>query len=241
MKYLFLSLLLFPLISLADENQIQFTFDNGTFSLSTTGKKKQEWLFQFSDDLKNWEPLYEVPPIFSDGNSSASLNLSNQGSFGFVRAIKTEGFYDPMCVRTIELTFEDTNWQSQLISNYSTGEEIQGTLKFREEIIEGVGVRYKGNTSYQRVNGEKKSVNISIDATIGGADLESYDTLNLNNAAGDQTLLKEALYFNAMKKYAACPGAGFVQLNINGENWGVYSNAQQQDSSLIRQYFGSNN
>ena len=130
---LLFSLLLFPFISFADENQIQFTFDNDELSLSTTGKKKQEWLFQFSDDLKNWEPLYEVPPIFSDGNSSASLNLSNQGSFGFVRAIQTEGFYDPMCVRTIELTFEDTNWQSQLISNYSTGEEIQGTLRNPKE------------------------------------------------------------------------------------------------------------
>ena len=240
MKYLFLSLLLFPLISLAEENQIQFTFDNGTFSLSTTGKKKQEWLFQFSEDMQKWEPLYDVPPIFSDGNSSASLNLSNQELSGFVRAIQTEGFYDPMCVRTIELTFEDTNWQSQLISNYSTGNEISGNLQFRDETIDGVGVRYKGNTSYQRVNGEKKSVNISIDATHEDADLEGLDTLNLNNAAGDQTLLREALYFNTMKKYAACPGAGFVQLNINGENWGVYSNAQQQDSPLIRQYFGSN-
>ena len=240
MKYLFLALLLFPLISLAEENQIQFTFDNGTFSLSTTGKKKQEWLFQFSEDMQKWEPLYDVPPIFSDGNSSASLNLSNQELSGFVRAIQTEGFYDPMCVRTIELTFEDTNWQSQLISNYSTGNEISGNLQFRDETIDGVGVRYKGNTSYQRVNGEKKSVNISIDATHEDADLEGLDTLNLNNAAGDQTLLREALYFNTMKKYAACPGAGFVQLNINGENWGVYSNAQQQDSPLIRQYFGSN-
>ena len=240
MKYLFLSLLLFPLISLAEENQIQFTFDNGTFSLSTTGKKKQEWLFQFSEDMQKWEPLYDVPPIFSDGNSSASLNLSNQELSGFVRAIQTGGFYDPMCVRTIELTFEDTNWQSQLISNYSTGNEISGTLQFRDETIDGVGVRYKGNTSYQRVNGEKKSVNISIDATNEDADLEGLDTLNLNNAAGDQTLLREALYFNTMKKYAACPGAGFVQLNINGENWGVYSNAQQQDSPLIRQYFGTN-
>ena len=240
MKYLFLSLLLFPFISLADENQIQFTFDDGTFALSTTGKKKKEWLFQYSDDLKNWEPLYDVPPIFSDGNSSVSLNLSNQEQFGFIRAIQTEGFYDPMCVRTIELTFEDTNWQSQLISNYSTGNEISGTLQFRDETIEGVGVRYKGNTSYQRVNGEKKSVNISLDATHEDAGLEGLDTLNLNNAAGDQTLLREALYFNTMKKYAACPGAGFVQLNINGENWGVYSNAQQQDSPLIRQYFDSN-
>ena len=240
MKHLFISLMLLPLISLADENQIQFTFDDGSFSLSTTGKKKQEWLFQYSNDLKNWEPIYELPPIFSDGESSASFNLSNEEPFGYVRAIQTEGFYDPMCVRTIELTFEDPNWQSQLVTNYSTGQEIQGTLKFREKVIEGVGVRYKGNTSYQRVNGEKKSVNISIDATIEGADLESYDTLNLNNAAGDQTLLKEALYFNAMKKYAACPAAGFVQLNINGENWGLYSNAQQQDSPLIRQYFGSN-
>ena len=240
MKYLLLSLLLFPFVSLADENQIQFTFDDGTFALSATGKKKKEWLFQYSDDLKNWGPLYDVPPIFSDGNSSVSLNLSNQESFGFIRAIQTEGFYDPMCVRTIELTFEDTNWQSQLISNYSTGNEILGTLQFRDETIEGVGVRYKGNTSYQRVNGEKKSVNISLDATHEDADLEGLDTLNLNNAAGDQTLLREALYFNTMKKYAACPGAGFVQLNINGENWGVYSNAQQQDSPLIRQYFSSN-
>ena len=240
MKYLLLSLLLFPFVSLADENQIQFTFDDGTFALSATGKKKKEWLFQYSDDLKNWEPLYDVPPIFSDGNSSVSLNLSNQESFGFIRAIQTEGFYDPMCVRTIELTFEDTNWQSQLISNYSTGNEILGTLQFRDETIEGVGVRYKGNTSYQRVNGEKKSVNISLDATHEDAGLEGLDTLNLNNAAGDQTLLREALYFNTMKKYAACPGAGFVQLNINGENWGVYSNAQQQDSPLIRQYFSSN-
>ena len=74
-KYLFFSLLLLPLISLADENQIQFTFDNGTLSLSTTGKKKQEWLFQFSEDMEKWDPLYDVPPIFSDGNSSSNLNL----------------------------------------------------------------------------------------------------------------------------------------------------------------------
>ena len=66
------------------------------------------------------------------------------------------------------------------------------------------------------------------------------DTLNFNNANMDQTLLKEVLYFNTFKKYAPCPGAGFVQLDINGENWGVYSNVQQQDGSLIRQYFEKN-
>ena len=157
-KYLFFSLLLLPLISLADENQIQFTFDNGTLSLSTTGKKKQEWLFQFSEDMEKWDPLYDVPPIFSDGNSSANLNLSNQNQRGFIRAVQTEGFYDPMCVRTIELTFDDPNWLDQLTSNYSTGNEISGALQFRNESIAGIGVRYKGNTSYQRVTGEKKSI-----------------------------------------------------------------------------------
>ena len=42
---------------------------------------------------------------------------------------------------------------------------------------------------------------------------------------------------STMKKYIASPWAGIAQVNINGENRCIYSNVQQQDGSLIREYF----
>ncbi len=238
-NYFIFTLVFLPIKGFSYEDKIMSIVNDTSISLIPVGGKNSEWTFQFSRDLRDWENIPALSPVFSGEESSAPVNFSKWGPIGFFRTMQTEGFYDPKYVRTIELTFEDDNWASQLASNYATGEEIPGMLKFGDETIQGVGIRYKGNTSYQR-SGEKKSINISVDKTVVDADLKGYDTLNFNNANMDQTLLKEVLYFNTFKKYVACPGAGFAQLNINGENWGVYSNVQQQDGSLIRQYFGEN-
>jgi len=67
-----------------------------------------------------------------------------------------------------------------------------------------------------------------------------YSTLNLNNAFQDETIMRESLYFNVMRRYAVCPKGCLIKLNINGAYWGVYSCAQQQNGDLIREYFPSN-
>ena len=231
-------LLFIPLTALSIEPEVGIKFEGSSITLTPEGKNNREWIFESSKNLKDWNHMTEMMPVFSGETSSASKNLID--SWKFFRASRTEGFYDPRCLRVIDLKFENGQWQNQLTQSYSSGEEIIGSLEYRNEIFEGVGIRYKGNTSYTR-SGEKKSINISIDATAEGADIDGYSTLNLNNAFGDDTLLREALYFNTMKKYVASPWAGIAQLNINGENRGVYSNVQQQDGSLIREYFKENN
>ena len=236
MKYI--PLLFIPLTALSIEPEVGIKFEGSSITLTPEGKNNREWIFESSKNLKDWNHMTEMMPVFSGETSSASKNLID--SWKFFRASRTEGFYDPRCLRVIDLKFENEQWQNQLTQSYSSGEEIIGSLEYRNEIFEGVGIRYKGNTSYTR-SGEKKSINISIDATAEGADIDGYSTLNLNNAFGDDTLLREALYFNTMKKYVASPWAGIAQLNINGENRGVYSNVQQQDGSLIREYFKENN
>ena len=236
MKYILL--LFIPLTALSIEPEVGIKFEGSSITLTPEGKNNREWIFESSKNLKDWNHMTGMMPVFSGETSSASKNLID--SWKFFRASRTEGFYDPRCLRVIDLKFENGQWQNQLTQSYSSGEEIIGSLEYRNEIFEGVGIRYKGNTSYTR-SGEKKSINISIDATAEGADIDGYSTLNLNNAFGDDTLLREALYFNTMKKYVASPWAGIAQLNINGENRGVYSNVQQQDGSLIREYFKENN
>ena len=237
MRYLLIILFL-PFISHANEPEVSITFGNNKITLTPSGKKSQEWIFESSKNLIDWQHAVDLNPVLSGGNStSKKFTLITTA---FFRAQETQGFYDPRCLRVIDLNFEDTQWANQLTESYASGEEIIGSLKYRNEIIEGVGVRYKGNTSYTR-SGEKKSINISIDVTDDSADIDGYNTLNLNNAFGDHTILREALYFNTMKKYVASPWAGIAQVNINGENRGIYSNVQQQDGSLIREYFKENN
>jgi hypothetical protein len=108
-------------------------------------------------------------------------------------------------------------------------------------MLHDVGVRFKGITSYRVAgNSQKKSFNIEIDATGPDQRLMGYKTLNLNNASMDPSFIREVLYFNIFRKYAPCPQANFVKLIINGENWGIYVNAQQQNSNLIEEWFGDN-
>ena len=237
MRYLLIILFL-PFISHANEPEVSINFGNNKITLTPSGKKSQEWIFESSKNLIDWQHAVDLNPVLSGGNSTSEKIELSTGSF--FRAQETQGFYDPRCLRVIGLNFEDTQWANQLTESYASGEEILGSLKYRNEIIEGVGVRYKGNTSYTR-SGEKKSINISIDATDESAEINGYSTLNLNNAFGDHTILREVLYFNTMKKYVASPWAGIAQVNINGENRGIYSNVQQQDGSLIREYFKENN
>ena len=65
-------------------------------------------------------------------------------------------------------------------------------------------------------------------------------TVNLNNAFGDYTIMREALYFETMRLYTTCPRGAMARVFINGSLWGVYSLVQQENGQLINSYFPSN-
>ena len=106
-------------------------------------------------------------------------------------------------------------------------------------IYNGVGIRYRGNTSYTS-SGAKKSVNIDINYTNSDLRLGGYKALNLNNANADNSIMREPLYFNVMRAYTICPRASFIKLMINGEYWGLYNLVQQEDGDLIKEWCPSN-
>ena len=144
MRHLLITLFL-PFISHANEPEVSITFGNNKITLTPSGKKSQEWIFESSKNLIDWQHAVDLNPVLSGGNSTSKKFTLNTRAF--FRAQETQGFYDPRCLRVIDLNFEDTQWANQLTESYASGEEIIGSLKYRNEIIEGVGVRYKGNTS----------------------------------------------------------------------------------------------
>ena len=138
-----------------------------------------------------------------------------------------EDFYDGEMLRTIELTFPGNNFWNQLEEVSRVDDQyLTGDMTVDGVVYEGVGVRWRGNTS-QRNAGEKRSFKISVDHTDSSLDLYGYQTVKLNNAAGDPSFLREALYSQTCKKYFPAPTANHVKLVLNGQNWGVYVNVQQ--------------
>jgi len=153
-----------------------------------------------------------------------------------------EDFYDETALRTLRLEFAQSDWWSQLTANYQAKENILATLTVDDVVCADVGVRFRGNTSYQMTGtSQKKSFNIEIDYTDEDQRLVGYKTLNLINCMGDATFMREVLYSNLCRCVIPSAKANFVKLEINGENWGIYANVQQLNAEFIEDWFPSNN
>lgn len=147
-------------------------------------------------------------------------------------------FYDPTVIRTIFLTFENQDWESELKDFYRTDVEVPAKLNVDGKEYATVGVRFRGNTSSSRVpEGFKKSLNISIDYEKGKQRLYGYKTLNLLNAHTDASMMHEVLFSHIAKNYMPSLKANFVRVVINGESWGLYVNSQQFNKEFLEEAF----
>jgi hypothetical protein len=146
--------------------------------------------------------------------------------------------YDPDVVRTFFLTFENPDWESELEDFYNSDVDVPATLVVDGNTYPDVGVHFRGNSSYRRVpTGYKRSLNLSLDWVHDGADIDSYQTFNLNNDHEDPSFIRYALYMHIAREYIPAPKASFVRVAINGDNWGVYTHAQQFNGDFIRDWW----
>jgi len=173
--------------------------------------------------------------------TKALVVLSVGAALWGVCAASGADLYDEGVMPILELRFSQSNWYTLLTSNYQSKTDLAATLTVDGVVYEGVGVRFRGNTSYQMVqNSQKKSFNISIDHTLPGQRLMGYKTLNLLNCNNDATFMREVLYSNACRRQVPSAKANFVRLVINGENWGVYASIQQLNAQFLNDWFPSN-
>ncbi len=156
-------------------------------------------------------------------------------------AAQNGGFYDETTLRTIELTFSQSDYWNQLLANKQAEIDIAADLTIDGVTYSNVGVRFKGNSSYNAVQwSQKKPFKITMDSFVSGQNLMGYDKVVLNNSYHDPTFMREVLSYNILRRYMPASKANFVKLVINGSNWGVYVNVQQVDKEMIGEWFNGN-
>lgn len=222
-----------PEITRAATLQLQHAGTNSLLTVS--GDKDDEWRIQTSPDLTSWTDA-ALAPVLGDGQTVLS-SAQFPSSHGFFRAVKTGGLFDPTHLRGITLTFSNSSWANLLATARTSGGNMPSGLALDNgTVLTNVGARYKGNTSYT-LGGAKKSINLDINYTNQDARLMGYRAVNLNNAAGDESLMREPVYFNIMREYAPSPHGAWASVWINGANWGVYSMVDQLNNDLLDEWF----
>ncbi|MDZ7879674.1 MAG: CotH kinase family protein [Saprospiraceae bacterium] len=147
------------------------------------------------------------------------------------------GFYDESTVKNVELTFAQADYWQQLTSNYASKTSILASLTYDGKVYPNVGVRFRGNTSYQRVTGQKKSFSIEMDFKDSTQDLKGYKTLHFNNAFEDPTMMREVLYLGFERRHVPAAKGNFIHLYINGQDWGEYPNIQVLNGAFAEEWF----
>lgn len=142
--------------------------------------------------------------------------------------------FDPTIVRTIFLDFDVPNWEEELELFHNTDADVPATMTVDGVTIPGVGVHFRGASSYFGVpRGTKRSLNISVDHTDPKARLGGQNTLNLLNSNGDASMMSTVLYSSLAASHLAVPRANHVQVVVNGECWGVYVNVEQFNKVFV--------
>jgi hypothetical protein len=155
---------------------------------------------------------------------------------------KAQDLYDINTVNVIELTFQESNWDYLLDQLYAAGDEerLMGTAVVNGIQFDSVGVRYKGNSSYNSRN-TKNPLNIKLDYMIDDQEYENYGTLKLSNVYKDPSFVREVLAYEIARNYMPAPQSNYAKVYINGNYIGLYVNNQDVDKYFAKMHFGEKN
>lgn len=154
-------------------------------------------------------------------------------------SLQAQDFYDISQLQEIKLTFFQSNWDYKLDSLKSVNEEaylLAASVEINGEIFDSVGVKYKGNSSYNAGN-QKNPMHIELDHVHKNASYKGYSDVKLGNGFADPSFIREPLSYEILQQYMVSPRANHAKLWINGTYWGVYSNQESINKKFIREHF----
>jgi len=157
-----------------------------------------------------------------------------------------DNFFNSSNVHTIKLTFTQPSfWDS--LTTYKQQGDLSGSYYYMPAkvevdgvILDSIGVRLKGNSSYNSYPGNKKPFKLDFNEYKSGQKLDGMKKLNLNNAFKDPTMMREKLAYDFCRNvWINSPRCTYANLYINNENWGLYCAVEEIDATFLKNKFSN--
>ena len=142
-------------------------------------------------------------------------------------------------IREIEIFFSEPNWDDTLDVYYANdiGQRlIADSVIIDGEVDQDVGVKYKGNSSYN-VNNSKNPLNIKLDYVNNGQSIDGYNVLKLSNGFRDPSFVREVMTYEMAREYMPASKATYANVFINGIWNGLYTCVQSVDDDFTNEHF----
>lgn len=122
----------------------------------------------------------------------------------------------------------------------SPREYVPGTIVYQGRSFGPVGVRLKGQNSFQPID-QKPSFRINVDEYVEGVSFYGLHDLTFNNMASDWSQMHERLaYWVARQADLPASRANHAVLTVNGELYGLYANVETVKPRMIKGWFDDN-
>lgn len=166
--------------------------------------------------------------------AAATGRIAEDTTIGYEKRL-----FDQSRVHTIDIVMDD--WEAFLKT--ATSEVYAAChLVIDGESYKNVGIRGKGNTSLSSVaayGNNRYSFKVEFDQYQTGLTYHGLDKLSLNNLIQDNTYMKDYFAYTLMNKMGvAAPLCSFVQINVNGEPWGLYLAVEGVEDAFLQRNYG---
>ena len=156
----------------------------------------------------------------------------------FPNLIFTQNVFD-LGIRNIEIFFSEVHWDDTLDLYYSNGNGqrlVADSIIIDGEVDQNVGIKYKGNSSYN-INNGKNPMNIRLDYINNGQSIDGYNVLKLSNGFKDPTFVREMLSYKIAQEFMPAPKATYANVSVNGVLVGLYVCVQSVDDDFTNENF----
>ena len=160
--------------------------------------------------------------------------------------LRGQELYDPYTVHNMNIEFYNSNYDSILQARWYEDDKsyLLADITVNGVIYDSVGVRYKGNSSFVEANNSgnpKLPFNIDVEFVHDDQNVMGYEKLKLSNSIFDPTFVRETIGYSSSGFYLPTPETGYMNVSINGEELGLYVNAESINKQFLRKHFGNDN
>jgi uncharacterized protein (TIGR03437 family) len=150
--------------------------------------------------------------------------------------------FDNAAVHEIRLTFKQADWYEQLTADYAAARDNtpyrEASIVWGQYKFDVIGVRFKGNSSYNGASTKKKPFRLKLNEFVKGQKIEGMASFGLSNGWNDPSFVRENAYYEMATKIGLpTPRSNFAALYVNDEYWGLYILGEIVNGDFLDHHF----
>ncbi len=148
--------------------------------------------------------------------------------------------FNNLQIHTIHITLWQPSFWDSLLATHANDTTMPCTVTINGVQLDSVGIKLKGNSSFNSYPGQKKSIKLNFDEYIDTLKYDGLKTINLNNGFKDPTMIREKITLDFLRnKGIPTPRSNFAKVYINGTYWGFYSMVEQVNKTFLNDFIGN--